>query len=63
MKNILTKKRVLKPIEKCTAISCLNWANKGCSLNKEYNFFTCGKKYVVGLNKEIIKDEKKILKR
>jgi len=36
---------------------------KGCSLNKEYNFFTCGKKYVVGLNKEIIKDEKKRLKR
>ena len=28
MKNILTKKRVLKPVEKCTAISCLNWANE-----------------------------------
>jgi hypothetical protein len=45
-------KKEKSSVEKCTAVSCINWSMKGCTLNKELNFFNCGNKYVVGTNKE-----------
>ena len=48
--DLFEKKK--KSIEKCTAVSCMNWCMKGCTLNKELNFFNCGNQYVVGTNKE-----------
>jgi hypothetical protein len=47
----LFKKKKKSSVEKCTAVSCINWCMKGCTLNKELNFFNCGNKYV-GTNKE-----------
>jgi len=49
--NLFDKKNK-KSVEKCTAVSCINWCMKGCTINKELNFFNCGKQYVVGKNKE-----------
>lgn len=48
-----------KPKEICTAISCMSWSKKGCTINKEWTFFTCGTNYAIGLNEESIKENKK----
>jgi len=40
-----------KTIEKCTAVSCVNWHMKECTINKELNFFICKMNYQVGKNK------------